>query len=363
MKKLYYLIVLALILGLVLTGCLLSNVGQVPTSSQSGTTYLTKNGPLPNLVGLWHFDGNALDSSVNSNDGDVHGATYIDGKFGKALNFDGVDDYVDCGNDSSLDLSTLTIEAWIKPDVMKLTYILSKAGSVANNKNYFILLYADGSIRGDILDTTGTSRASAFTSAEKITTDSWYHIAYTYDGYVGKFYINGVLKATSEIWSGTVGTATIPFYIGQRLGGYFFNGVIDEVRIWDGALTDTEIAYNYSLRYVEIDIKPGSDPNSINLGSNGVVPVAILGLVDFDAATVNPLTVTLAGADVRLKGKSGNAGSLEDVNEDGYLDLVVQVYTQCLELETGDAEAVLNADTYEGGHITGSDWVRIVPPE
>ncbi len=46
------------------------------------------------LVGEWHFDGDAKDSSGNGNDGTVYGATFVDGKFGKALSFDGMDDYV-----------------------------------------------------------------------------------------------------------------------------------------------------------------------------------------------------------------------------------------------------------------------------
>jgi len=71
MKKLSYLIVLALILGLVLTGCtLLSNIGQTPTSEQSGITYLTKSPG--SLVGLWHFDetsGTTATDSSGANDG------------------------------------------------------------------------------------------------------------------------------------------------------------------------------------------------------------------------------------------------------------------------------------------------------
>lgn len=129
--------------------------------------------------------------------------------------------------------------------------------------------------------------------------------------------------------------------------------------------SQAEVTYSgYTvLPLVQIDIKPGSDPNSINLGSNGVVPVAILTTDDFDAATVDPLTVTLAGSEVRVKGKSGNAGSLEDVDGDGDLDLVVQVYTEALELVPGDAEAVLTAYTYSGELITGIDSIRVVPPE
>jgi len=90
--------------------------------------------------------------------------------------------------------------------------------------------------------------------------------------------------------------------------------------------------------------------------------VAILGSATFDVATVNPLTVTLASAAVMLKGKSGNAGSFEDVNNDGYLDLVVQVYTEQLDLAVGDGVAVLTGYTYDGIQIIGRDSVRVVPP-
>jgi hypothetical protein len=114
---------------------------------------------------------------------------------------------------------------------------------------------------------------------------------------------------------------------------------------------------------ISIDIKPGSFPNSINLGSNGVVPVAILTTDDFDATTVDPSTVQLAGADVRVKGKSGNCGCLEDIDGDGDLDLVVQVYTEALDLSAGDVEAVLTALTFDGEPVTGSDSIRIVPVE
>src|SRR5205085_3194326 len=74
---------------------------------------------------------------------------------------------------------------------------------------------------------------------------------------------------------------------------------------------------------VQIDIKPGSSPNTINLGSGGVVPVAILSSATFDATTVNPTTVTLANAAVRLKGNGTPITEQRDVNGDGRVDLVV----------------------------------------
>jgi hypothetical protein len=72
------------------------------------------------LVGYWSFDEGegtiAHDYSGNSNDGTIYGATWVDGKVGKALSFDGVDDYVRVNDSSNFDITdAITIEAWIKP--------------------------------------------------------------------------------------------------------------------------------------------------------------------------------------------------------------------------------------------------------
>lgn len=112
---------------------------------------------------------------------------------------------------------------------------------------------------------------------------------------------------------------------------------------------------------VNIDIKPGSFPNSINLGSRGVVPVAIISTTAFDARTVDPITVTLAGAQVRLRGNGTAMASFEDIDGDGLLDLVVHVSTQALQLSGGDIEAILEGQTFGGTRIRGVDSVRIVP--
>jgi len=117
------------------------------------------------------------------------------------------------------------------------------------------------------------------------------------------------------------------------------------------------------LIYVEIDIKPGSYPNSINLGNEGVIPVAILSSSEFDATTVDPATVELAGAGVELRGKSNKAmAHKEDVNKDGLIDLVVQITTQ--NLDPGafqDGFATLTGRTYAGLFIEGADEITIVP--
>jgi hypothetical protein len=112
---------------------------------------------------------------------------------------------------------------------------------------------------------------------------------------------------------------------------------------------------------VSIDIKPGGNPNPINLKSQGTVPVAILGTGDFDATTVDPTTVTLAGAPVKLKKNGTPMAAYEDANGDGRVDLVLHVSTKDLQLDGSSTEAVLTGHTYDGTAITGTDTVRIVP--
>jgi len=128
-----------------------------------------------------------------------------------------------------------------------------------------------------------------------------------------------------------------------------------------GLIFKAEITYDCPIQ-VTIDIKPGSDPNCFNSDGHGVIPVAILGSADFDASTVDPFTVALDGAAVRVKGKSGNAGSLEDVNGDGFQDLVVQI-TDEGGYSSGDTAATLSGSTYDGVPIVGTDTICIRPPE
>lgn len=104
---------------------------------------------------------------------------------------------------------------------------------------------------------------------------------------------------------------------------------------------------------VEIDIKPGSDPNSINLKSKGVIPVAILTTPDFDASTVDPATVLFAGA-------SPTHWALEDVDGDGDIDLILHVPTQSTNIQQGDTEACLTGQTFGGQDIQGCDSVNVV---
>lgn len=130
---------------------------------------------------------------------------------------------------------------------------------------------------------------------------------------------------------------------------------------YGGGTFDAFVAKLAHFTTVTIDIKPGSSENTINLGSGGVTQVAILSSATFDATTVDPMTVTLASAPVKLKGNGTAQVIVSDVNGDGRQDLIVHVQTEALQLNSNATTAVLEAETFGGTAIVGTDIVRIVP--
>ncbi len=125
-------------------------------------------------------------------------------------------------------------------------------------------------------------------------------------------------------------------------------------------MTDINFGNRVAEIIIQIDIKPGSDPNSINLNSKGVIPVAILTEGSFDAASINATTV--------LFGQTGYEAepvhyAFDDVDDDGDMDIIFHFRTQETGLEAEDTEAILTGQTTDGTKITGTDSVRVVPPK
>ena len=113
---------------------------------------------------------------------------------------------------------------------------------------------------------------------------------------------------------------------------------------------------------VTIDIKPGSEPNSINNNGKGVIPVAIFGSADFDVSQINLSTVDLEGCGIKEVGKKGKLlAHYEDVNTDGFVDLVVQIENQEGTFNVCDTSATLTGELFGGILFEGTDSIRIVP--
>ena len=148
-------------------------------------------------------------------------------------------------------------------------------------------------------------------------------------------------------WSGTTfGVAWEDYRLGPAVPGVFFAGVVCSPGI--------------PVLDVAIDILPGSDDNVIRLGGKGALPVAILGTAEFDATTVDPATVLLAGAPVLLSGSGSYSCQPQDVDGDGWTDLLCKVDKASLQLQAGDTVAVLLASTFDGQALRGQDAVRVL---
>jgi len=108
-----------------------------------------------------------------------------------------------------------------------------------------------------------------------------------------------------------------------------------------------------------IDIKSGSDENKINVNGNGLIPVAILGSNTFDATQVNPVSLAFGPAGAA----PAHNGHIEDVNDDGFPDLVTHYRTQETGIAAGDTNAILTGETFGGDTIFGSDNISTISNE
>lgn len=108
---------------------------------------------------------------------------------------------------------------------------------------------------------------------------------------------------------------------------------------------------------VTVDVKPSSDPNAINPVGSGLIPVAILTTENFDALTVSPITVRFGPSETGMAHRSAH---LEDVDNDGDLDLVLHFRTQESGIQCGDTDASLTGETFDGQAIQGMDSIVTV---
>ena len=113
---------------------------------------------------------------------------------------------------------------------------------------------------------------------------------------------------------------------------------------------------------VDIDIRPSTIPNDINLKSKGVIPVAILGNPDFDPTTVDLSTVTFGPNPSGVGAFPAHSGHFKDLNGDGIIDLLLHFKTQDTEIGALTTQACITGLTLDGIPIFGCDSVNIVGP-
>ena len=220
------------------------------------TNYLTDG-----LVGYWTFNGpdmdwasttaEALDMSGQGNHGDVIGATAAIGKVGQGLDFDGDNDYVDISSDATLDPAVWTFSGWIKPTFLNYQHVYGRSG------DYNRRLLLSGS--GDNFYLLSQFSDVSYNSGQNYEYGEWHHIIHivNFTGDSEQFYVNGnpiVANSGNNVLDlqGDVADLRIGLTPGNL---YDFNGLIDEVRIYNRALSPDEIGqlYRIGARKMRID--------------------------------------------------------------------------------------------------------------
>ncbi len=230
---------------------LASSVGNIVQSDKSGYDInfeLTQN-KQEDIVADWHFDEKgglvAFDNSGFGNNGTINGATWSDGKYNPTLSFDGNDNVV-VSDSATLEPEKVTLEAWVKRNGTPGTYKYI-AGKVYSGSNGSYNLYTGGS--GGLRFYIGYGSGQWIPSPDAgtgIWDGEWHHIVGTYDGAKVRLFVDG-----AEIGSGSSATQSIAyntnnFYIGSYGNGFYFSGLIDEIRVYSRNLSASEILERYN---------------------------------------------------------------------------------------------------------------------
>jgi len=227
--------------------------------TREGSSFIDFNRSLAVYCNLNEAAGaTAHDKSTYTNTGTLVGMNtntcWTNGVYGRALRFDGINDYVRYESRQSLNITNaITMEAWVKPEAAESTnyeFIIRKTATEPNmwtlygmsisrdDRRIYMCLWPEGYAAGGLCSST------------EIPLHEWTHVATTYDSATGKarIYINGSLdKEDGTIFHGKIRTNSSPLYLGLHVGaGHDFNGVIDETRVWSRALSADEIYASYN---------------------------------------------------------------------------------------------------------------------
>jgi len=219
--------------------------------AQNIPSYLPKDG----LVGYWPFNGNANDESGNGNHGTVNGATITadrNGVANSAYSFDGVSSFIDLSNTENLILNDgLTFSAWVNSKDIRMASIVDKETYASEGYGYRLNIRSDASIwaeHGNYGEGKfGTNTAIAKNGYE---INTWVHIVGTLDNKkrLNSIYINNKLIDSVSINLLISNSKKIQIGKSTLFQGEYFNGILDDIVIYNRALSKQEIAALYTLK-------------------------------------------------------------------------------------------------------------------
>lgn len=232
-----------------------------------------------------------IDASGNANHGTISGASRVNTKrFGKALKFNGTSNWVTVSDSASLDLSKgLTVEAWVYPTVTPSGWSTVLLKEQTGGLTYSLYANSDVNRPNQTLSISGGDKQ--LSTGSRLPANTWTHVAATYDGVTQQLYVNGTL-AGSRPQAGTIAISDGKLRIGgNAVWGEYFTGHIDEVRVYNRALSQAEIAADSKLAVVGLVVstKPdrsGSVPlNGLTVSGNIYISYKLIS----PTATSNPV--------------------------------------------------------------------------
>ncbi len=217
-------------------------------STGSGSATVAVPLVLAGLVSWWPGDGNANDLVGGNHGSLMNGATFAPGKVGQAFSFDGVDDYVDIGDIADFEItsaSSMSITGWVKTSANALAMVVTKMDVFSPDFGWLVWVTIQGVLELQIANNDDHVRIET----NAVNDDQWHHFAATHDGSTGNvnLYVDSVLRGSATESFGAIDDGGMPLRIGMgsQEGVAPFPGLIDEVRIYNRALTADEVKALY----------------------------------------------------------------------------------------------------------------------
>lgn len=198
------------------------------------------------LVSWWTGDGTAADRVGTSHGTLQNGVSYVAGEVRQAFYFDGVDDYVSVPDNPAWAFGTndFTIELWVNSLSFEENQAMLAYDSGGGQHNKWIFWLNSNNLQFHVYE-PGVGGNYVTSSSFSRNNNQWYHVALTRQGTAFMYYLNGSLLSTTSN-SVSIPPAGVPLTIGSAEGGFYFNGMLDEIRIYKRALTASEIQAIYA---------------------------------------------------------------------------------------------------------------------
>jgi Concanavalin A-like lectin/glucanases superfamily len=294
-------------------------------------------------VAAYSFDegsGVTVKDSAGNHTGTISGASWASvGKYDAALSFDGVNDLVSIADASDLDFTgSFTLEAWVNPTSTSASLpIISKGETAGGNSGYALSARYTSAPPAGIVADAGTLKSVSGPSALK--TGEWSHLALTSDGTALRLYINGSLISSATAISAKATNA--PLEVGHSFLGGYFAGLVDEVRLYNETLSESQIQTDRDNR-VQVPAPQEVTTSVLDSGPSAEK----VSSVPITASGTETVVYSLAIPSIKVNEVLRATGNVEVTNTHTY-DV------------TDSVRLVLGSNASDGGGVVITPWTRV----